>query len=250
MFTGTPSDTLPPPDWTGCVHNYQATYPLNSALPAYTGSSYAAIYFSSNGGDTTNGAISGRMSAAFVPSTAYTFNIALANIPVSNLGSFNGDAAVCEIFGGFSACDMHELLQTIYINSSNQWQLDTFTCHPEFADTFITIRVTTQSIQTGFSFYLGVGEIDLVCSTPTGISDITSAGINIYPNPSNGLVNIYTGNNLPFTLNLYDLSGRETITREMAGTVNTLDVNELAKGVYVVKVIQQATSYCKRLIIQ
>jgi hypothetical protein len=54
---------------------------------------------------------------------------------------------------------------------------------------------------------------------------------------------------MPYALTVFDLTGREITTKEMAGT-GTIDVSQLSKGCYLAKVIQGDKSYTQKLIIQ
>jgi hypothetical protein len=64
------------------------------------------------------------------------------------------------------------------------------------------------------------------------------------------MVTVTTDGTEPLVFNLYDLTGREIITRECTGTANNIDVRQLAKGIYVAKVLQAGKTYCQNLIIQ
>jgi hypothetical protein len=256
-FEGTESDTAPPPAWTPCVHNYQATfpYPIDATLPAFAGHTYLGLRYSDIGGGITQGAVSQQLLTPFTGNgTAYTFTIALADIGLNDIG---GDNAQCQIYGGFSACDTHELLweDTLVIlsgiNNASEWTQYTFVCHPSEAFTYVTIRVNSESPQAGTSFYIGVDSFARVCpSTTTAIETVKASGISISPNPATNVLTLNSCTNTPYTLRIYDLTGREITSKELVGETSMVDVSQLAKGVYLARVTKGDKSYCQKLVIQ
>ena len=257
-FTGgVDNDSTPPPHWTGCLHGYEGTFPLPTVdtLSAYAGSTYAALYYTNNGGDTTNGAIWQRLNIPFVGGgTAYTMSVELSYQPSPN--PTWADGAICQICGGYDSCAINEVLWTssiipIGLNNAPHWTRYSFTCHPNDADTFLIIRVTASvpSQQVGASFYIGVDSLNINCNTATAINELTPINFSLYPNPATNQVTVNTGHITPYILSLFDLTGREMLVKDMSGA-GTLDVSRLAKGCYLAKVVQSDKSYCQKLIIQ
>ena len=80
---------------------------------------------------------------------------------------------------------------------------------------------------------------------PTGINDIKNANIKIYPNPTNNIINIEGLNkNENNTILIFDVQGKLVITK----TINekgTIDLSELNKGVYVIKIGEVAQRIVK-----
>ena len=76
--------------------------------------------------------------------------------------------------------------------------------------------------------------------------DNTAATINIYPNPSNGIV--YVSNaTAQMDYNIYSLNGQSLFTQE-GGAV--LDLRSLPKGVYLLEVKSGEHKTCKKLILK
>jgi PKD repeat protein len=80
---------------------------------------------------------------------------------------------------------------------------------------------------------------------PTGINDIKNSNIKIYPNPTNNIINIEGLNkNVNNTIQIFDVQGKLVITK----TINekgTIDLSELNKGVYVIKIGEVAQRIVK-----
>ena len=79
----------------------------------------------------------------------------------------------------------------------------------------------------------------------TGINDIKNSDIKIYPNPTNNIINIEGLNkNENNTIQIFDVQGKLVITK----TINekgTIDLSELNKGVYVIKIGELAQRIVK-----
>lgn len=84
-----------------------------------------------------------------------------------------------------------------------------------------------------FTNYDRTPMIRLMVKSTTGINNnpVAKSSINVYPNPTNGIVNISNANNA--TINVYNMLGEVVMT---ASNVNSLDMSSLSEGNYVVKV--------------
>lgn len=85
-----------------------------------------------------------------------------------------------------------------------------------------------------FSFY-----VNCPTCTAVGVDDITALeGVSVYPNPSNGVVNINTNDNLlnkDVSINIVDLSGK-TVHSEMFKNTSSskrLELSNVAAGAYI-----------------
>ena len=84
----------------------------------------------------------------------------------------------------------------------------------------------------------------------TGISETgeQSTFVNIYPNPTNGLVTIETKNGNSGTIEIMDLSGKIIFTETIKNNTTEININALATGVYFVKVKNETSSEVIKLI--
>jgi hypothetical protein len=76
--------------------------------------------------------------------------------------------------------------------------------------------------------------------------DNAAASINIYPNPSNGLVYVMNASAI-MNYKVYGLNGQSLFTQEGGGV---LDLQALPKGVYLLEVKSGEQKICKKIILQ
>lgn len=97
------------------------------------------------------------------------------------------------------------------------------------------------------------------CETPAVLSSemVEDLDFSVYPNPSKGLFTVAAGSNNVNTsdaiIHVLDLNGRVVFTKEVqkASRLNeTIDVQNLTKGLYLLRVQQAATSTVKKIIIK
>jgi hypothetical protein len=79
----------------------------------------------------------------------------------------------------------------------------------------------------------------------TGINDIKNSNIKIYPNPTNNIINIEgLTKNENNTIQIFDVQGKLVITKTITEK-GTIDLSELNKGVYVIKIGEVAQRIVK-----
>jgi subtilisin-like proprotein convertase family protein len=74
--------------------------------------------------------------------------------------------------------------------------------------------------------------------SPLGVNENAFAEAKIYPNPTNGRLNIDLGTSIDgeTTLSLYDIQGRQMMTKKMNSTSDVLNVQNFQNGVYLLSV--------------
>jgi hypothetical protein len=88
-------------------------------------------------------------------------------------------------------------------------------------------------------------------STCTGINEQVAYNVNVYPNPTNGIVNIdlagiITGET---TYELFDVQGRKVVSKVSSNTIETLNVENLSEGIYMLTVQNGSAKTTKKLVI-
>jgi PKD repeat protein len=83
------------------------------------------------------------------------------------------------------------------------------------------------------------------------VNDINANGLNVYPNPSTGTVNVEFAQPVAnATINVFNLlGGLVSSTENVNGNSTSLNLNALAEGVYMIKVIENGTVSSQRIVI-
>ena len=93
-------------------------------------------------------------------------------------------------------------------------------------------KIAFRHYETTGGYVILVSNIKVVEAGTTGIDDVESARVAVYPNPANNMIMVEAENvNL---VQVMDINGRVVLGSERAGR---LDVSGLAAGVYVVRVV-------------
>ena len=87
-------------------------------------------------------------------------------------------------------------------------------------------------------------------NVPTlGNNDLITPTVNLYPNPSNELINISFGEDRLSKLELFDITGKLLFKKELNSNTYTLNITNYSSGTYIVKVYNQYnTSLNKKII--
>jgi hypothetical protein len=84
--------------------------------------------------------------------------------------------------------------------------------------------------------------VEAVVSISVGVDEIDQNGIRIWPNPTDGIVNVkLDGVNGSVNVEVLDLAGRTVLTRSFSrsGSEGVLDLSSLATGEYVLRVFNK-----------
>jgi hypothetical protein len=90
-----------------------------------------------------------------------------------------------------------------------------------------------------------------VTTVTTGIKDLNklAAGINVYPNPSQGLLNIDFGSETTVELFVKDMLGKVLLTYSIENQTRTeLDLSSQPNGIYFVEVYVNGTKQVQKII--
>jgi hypothetical protein len=98
------------------------------------------------------------------------------------------------------------------------------------------------------TYYIGnLGSTNRVRMITTHVTDVTSAienetGFSIYPNPAHKTLYVERTGTGKCSISMTDMCGREVYTDNMNhhSTIATIDVGELASGIYTVQVTDKA----------
>ena len=105
------------------------------------------------------------------------------------------------------------------------------------ASSCYTLRVKTV---TAAGAALQPGQNDPSLGAPSSIENSVALSVKIYPNPSKEKVTVYLiGDNTQKMLSIHDLAGRMVYQGPLAEVFTTLDVTNLANGIYIFSVHAQ-----------
>ena len=121
-------------------------------------------------------------------------------------------------------------------------------CTNASGNIFITGYFGNPNINFGTTTLTNAGASDIFIAKLggiTGINDIKNSNIKIYPNPTNDIINIEGLNkNENNTIQIFDVQGKLVITKIITEK-GTIDLSELNKGVYVIKIGELAQRIVK-----
>lgn len=87
------------------------------------------------------------------------------------------------------------------------------------------------------TYQMAMDDIRVLSSGTDNVDDVVlSSEVEIYPNPANDFVTIKTHNNIGDLITISDISGRMLITEEVTADDIQINIADLVKGLYIIKV--------------
>ena len=74
--------------------------------------------------------------------------------------------------------------------------------------------------------------------------------IDIYPNPSDDIINIEIENINNATINIYNVSGKLIFSEALHSKQEKIDISGFSKGIYIVKVMQNRTVNFGKMVVR
>ncbi|MGB1040336.1 MAG: T9SS type A sorting domain-containing protein [Flavobacteriales bacterium] len=72
-------------------------------------------------------------------------------------------------------------------------------------------------------------------SSTTNLQDLKKEQIKVYPNPTTDRITVFNQNSIYNTLEIYDLSGKQLVVKQLSFEKETFDLTSLNKGVYIMR---------------
>lgn len=82
---------------------------------------------------------------------------------------------------------------------------------------------------------------------PEGVREDSKLDCYVYPNPSNGVVNVSLANNVKTTATLYDFVGREVYSKSISNLTTSMDFSSLPKGIYLLELKNNTQRAIKKI---
>ncbi|UCH15181.1 MAG: T9SS type A sorting domain-containing protein, partial [Bacteroidales bacterium] len=77
-----------------------------------------------------------------------------------------------------------------------------------------------------------------------------SNNIEIFPNPSDDIINIEIENPDNATIEIYNVSGKLVLSKKLNSKVEKIDISGFPRGIYIVKVMQDSTVYYEKVMVR
>jgi hypothetical protein len=186
---------------------------------------------------------------AFIPGYSYSFgdslfsysaasgNPAIANPQMNSMRvGFYGvdDATLTPLY--FADDPIFGFNLSHYVSVDTRYQLWT---SPAFLN---DIMYPTANWGFDIGFYVNNVQI--------GIDEPTANNANIYPNPSTGTVTIELSSANKATVDVYGIAGNIVYTQELSDLNTTINLDQIEKGYYIIKVTQNGQVSSQKLLIQ
>lgn len=84
----------------------------------------------------------------------------------------------------------------------------------------------------------------------TGVKNINSLDLEIFPNPTNDFLNISLNKNINGEVHLLDISGKQLFSMKIQNTQMTIDMSEYPQGVYILSVSADNARHLHRKILK
>ena len=92
--------------------------------------------------------------------------------------------------------------------------------------------------------------IPIKATWPANIEKYFSDEVSVYPNPAYDLLNVNVGGIRKGTIQLFDISGKMQIERNISSKETAFDVSDLASGVYLLKVKTDMGEHTQKVMIK
>ena len=114
----------------------------------------------------------------------------------------------------------------------------------------ISLVIVVGGLNASLNTKLWIDNISLV-GQPLSVAEKEIFPYSVYPNPTTEIISITPGHSqLLYSVKLFDISGKLVIEKESLRNHTTLDVRDIAKGVYLLELTQEQGKYTQKIIIQ
>lgn len=233
----------------------------NNSIANVTNSSNQAIVTPVSKGTFT---LTGLVANACGQSFAITKTIRIVGSPVANftgekvqqyIYEYRGD----DLYNDFSTYTWENISSTPYVDFNNMGNRVIITGFPPFS---VTMKLTATNpcgsdvIYTTLSLNTEDEEINRVADPGAKITNENISNFDIYPNPSNNIVNIKSKNknsnnsiNSDISARLYDLNGTQKREIKIKDEAALLNVQGLQKGIYILKINNNGKEESNKILI-
>lgn len=119
---------------------------------------------------------------------------------------------------------------------------------PDEIPDFINVVFTS-----AMGYNCGNGKVfidDVTAETPSGIKEINKINFSIYPNPAQNFITIHKSDHEIFAIEFYNLQGKKVWEKANCSPNQKLFFHNIAKGTYLVKLMQDSNISYQKLVIE
>ena len=92
--------------------------------------------------------------------------------------------------------------------------------------------------------------LPLIINNSASVTNVSGLeGVKVYPNPSEGVINVSNDTNVENTIVVTDIAGKVVATK-VASTATTIDLGNFGTGIYLVEVANQNGKKVERVVIK
>ena len=239
--------------------------------PLITSDVYTGIMLGDVDGSYMNKKHDGLLKSASVNENEIVFDLSksvtkdgITTVPVSltssvDVQSITLNLAVSQNIEAISANNVNNIssLDQEYFDSTSTFKIRAYNVNaPIPATKSFTLSIKSTSNLSSIDFTGTLVKFDVspaklkVMGTVTNTSELNSRNINVYPNPAQDKLNVEVTENSK--VEIFNLSGELVIDAIVvnANKVNTIDVQKLSTGVYMLKVYNSNYSEIKKVVIK
>lgn len=134
---------------------------------------------------------------------------------------------------------------TAFNATSYQWYLNGSEINGAVSGTYIATQTGNYTVQVTDTN--GCTSLSNQLYVVTGIENLPAVNCSVYPNPFGNEVGIY-GLATAAVVEMYDATGKRVFSATISNTQHLLNTALLPGGVYILKIVSDHRSYCKKLI--
>ena len=215
--------TLSVPTYFGGAYLWEDAQPVAIACDAYATSATSMVITTGPGG------ISG-----VVGTGAEGFRLRSEElIPVGDVSVFLQDSASTEL-RGYTRSDANGMYHFSNLSYGTYYVLPDKAGVPLIDRRKVVINAANQQAEH-ISFQLTMSGVLNVDDTATLVEDLSTNAFKVYPNPGKSMLHIQRATAQALTLIVRDLSGKEQVRKGISMHQNTVDMSQLASGVYILE---------------
>ncbi|MFM2285095.1 MAG: hypothetical protein RLZZ543_592, partial [Bacteroidota bacterium] len=101
-------------------------------------------------------------------------------------------------------------------------------------------------------FWLDTDNFNIVSPTVTAINTaLQTEEVNVFPNPANDIVNIHTGTfSQPVKVEILNMLGAAVLKKTLHTSTSQLNVDELPRGIYYLRINQNGKEHLRKLVLR